>query len=96
LLGAGYRKYGSDTPVWQRGAESQVAEAVASRRDSVGISDDGTQVASSDATNIETSIRREGDEYIVNGRKWWSSASATLDVKSAIVMGKDRSDGGAP
>ncbi|HEV7635738.1 MAG TPA: acyl-CoA dehydrogenase family protein, partial [Bradyrhizobium sp.] len=30
-------------------------------------------VASSDATNIETSIRREGDEYVINGRKWWSS-----------------------
>jgi len=31
------------------------------------------RVASSDATNIETSIRREGDEYVINGRKWWSS-----------------------
>jgi acyl-CoA dehydrogenase len=46
------------------------------------------QVASSDATNIETSIRREGDEYIVNGRKWWSSGVGDPRCKVAIVMGK--------
>ena len=31
------------------------------------------QVASSDATNIESSIKRDGDEYVINGRKWWTS-----------------------
>src|ERR1700704_350561 len=46
------------------------------------------QVASSDATNIETSIRREGDEYIVNGRKWWSSGVGDPRCKVMIVMGK--------
>ncbi len=45
-------------------------------------------VASSDATNIETSIRREGDEYVVNGRKWWSSGVGDPRCKIAIVMGK--------
>ncbi|MCG2841672.1 acyl-CoA dehydrogenase family protein [Sandaracinobacter sp. RS1-74] len=45
-------------------------------------------VASSDATNIETSIRREGDEYVVNGRKWWSSGVGDPRCKVAIVMGK--------
>ena len=45
-------------------------------------------VASSDATNIETSIRREGDEYVVNGRKWWSSGVGDPRCKLAIVMGK--------
>lgn len=45
-------------------------------------------VASSDATNIETSIRREGDEYIINGRKWWSSGAGDPRCKIAIVMGK--------
>ena len=45
-------------------------------------------VASSDATNIETSIRREGDEYVVNGRKWWSSGAMDKRCKIAIVMGK--------
>jgi len=45
-------------------------------------------VASSDATNIETSIRREGNEYVVNGRKWWSSGVGDPRCKIAIVMGK--------
>lgn len=45
-------------------------------------------VASSDATNIETSIRRDGDHYVVNGRKWWSSGVGDPRCKIAIVMGK--------
>ncbi|MBV1694501.1 MAG: acyl-CoA dehydrogenase family protein [Hyphomicrobiales bacterium] len=46
------------------------------------------QVASSDATNIETSIRRDGDHYVVNGHKWWSSGVGDPRCKVAIVMGK--------
>ncbi len=46
------------------------------------------RVASSDATNIETSIKREGDEYVINGRKWWSSGVGDRRCKIAIVMGK--------
>ncbi len=45
-------------------------------------------VASSDATNIETAIRREGDEYVINGRKWWSSGAGDPRCKIAITMGK--------
>jgi acyl-CoA dehydrogenase len=45
-------------------------------------------VASSDATNIETSIRREGNEYVINGLKWWSSGGMNPSTKIAIVMGK--------
>ena len=45
-------------------------------------------VASSDATNIETAIRREGDEYVINGVKWWSSGAGDPRCKVAIVMGK--------
>ena len=49
-------------------------------------------VASSDATNIETSIERrtdkEGDHYVINGRKWWSSGVGDPRCKLAIVMGK--------
>ena len=46
------------------------------------------EVASSDATNIETSILLEGDEYVINGRKWWSSGGMDPHCKVAIVMGK--------
>ncbi len=45
-------------------------------------------VASSDATNIECSIRRDGDDYVINGRKWWISGAASHRCRIAIVMGK--------
>ena len=45
-------------------------------------------VASSDATNIETSIVADGDEYVINGMKWWSSGAMDPNCKIAIVMGK--------
>src|SRR6202046_3407815 len=45
-------------------------------------------VASSDATNIETSIVRDGDEYIINGHKWWISGAPDPRCKVFIVMGK--------
>lgn len=46
------------------------------------------EVASSDATNIACEIRREGDKYVINGRKWWSSGAMSAVCKIAIVMGK--------
>ena len=45
-------------------------------------------VASSDATNIQLSIRREGNEYVLNGRKWWISGAASTRCAVFIVMGK--------
>jgi len=46
------------------------------------------EVASSDATNIETSIVDGGDHYVINGRKWWSSGAMDPECKITIVMGK--------
>ncbi|CAL0334733.1 unnamed protein product [Lupinus luteus] len=45
-------------------------------------------VASSDATNIECSIKRQGDSYIINGRKWWTSGAMDPRCKVLVVMGK--------
>ena len=45
-------------------------------------------VASSDATNIETSIVKDGDHYVINGRKWWSSGAMNPHCKIYILMGK--------
>ncbi|MFT2091529.1 acyl-CoA dehydrogenase family protein [Paraglaciecola sp. 2405UD69-4] len=45
-------------------------------------------VASSDATNIETSIQRDGDEYVINGRKWYTSGAMNTNCKIMVVMGK--------
>ena len=46
------------------------------------------RVASSDATNIESTIAREGDQYVINGLKWWSSGAGDPRCKVAIFMGK--------
>ncbi|MDP6184084.1 MAG: acyl-CoA dehydrogenase family protein, partial [Gammaproteobacteria bacterium] len=51
------------------------------------------QVASSDATNVETSIKHDGDEYVIDGRKWWSSCVFDPRNKIYIVMGKTDPDG---
>jgi acyl-CoA dehydrogenase len=49
-------------------------------------------VASSDATNIQMHMKREGDEYVINGRKWWSSGAGDPRCKIYIVMGKTNPD----
>lgn len=54
------------------------------------------EVASSDATNIETRIERDGDQYVVTGRKWYISGAMNPDCKVFIVMGKTDPDGADP
>ncbi|NUQ32769.1 MAG: acyl-CoA dehydrogenase [Dermatophilaceae bacterium] len=49
-------------------------------------------VASSDATNIELSIRRDGDDYVINGRKWWITGAMNPECAIFIVMGKTDPD----
>lgn len=49
-------------------------------------------VASSDATNIQSSIVRDGDEYVINARKWWTTGAMDPRCKVAIVMGKTNPD----
>ena len=51
-------------------------------------------VASSDATNIQCSIVRDGDDYVINGRKWWSSGAGDPRCAVYIVMGKTNPDAG--
>ena len=50
------------------------------------------EVASSDATNIESSIARDGDHYVINGRKWWTSGAGDPRCKIFIFMGKTDPD----
>ncbi|KAG8995917.1 hypothetical protein FRB94_008710 [Tulasnella sp. JGI-2019a] len=53
-------------------------------------------VASSDATNIQTSIRREGDQIVINGHKWWISGAGDHRCKLHLVMGKSDPDNADP
>ena len=65
-----------------------MAQAAARGRDALGLRHDRTAVASSDATNIESSIRRDGDDYVINGRKWYTTNATHPHCRLIIFMGK--------
>ena len=72
-----------------------MAAAAARRRDPLGVRDDRARRRQLDATNIELRIERDGDEYVLNGRKWWTSNALHPNCRILIVMGKTDPDGAA-
>src|SRR5262249_4595319 len=88
-LGAGYRQHGDDPQIRHTRANPHLVRALARRPHSVGVSHDR---ASSDATNIQTRITRDGDQYVINGVKWWSSGAGDPRCKIYIVMEKTDRD----
>jgi len=71
-----------------RRAEAALAAAPAGRRDPLLLFHDRARGRLLGRTNIECSIRRDGDDYVINGRKWWSSGAMDPRCRIAIVMGK--------
>ena len=89
LLGAGHRQHGSAGALRQRRAEGALAEAAARRRDPLVLCDDRARRSRRRTRpTFEASIVRDGDDYVINGRKWWSSGAGDPRCKIAIFMGK--------
>ena len=93
LRRAGHREHGDPAHVRHARAEGAVARAAARRaRSAPAFSMTEPEVASSDARNIATRIDRVGDEYVINGRKWWSTGANDPRCRVLIVMGKTDPD----
>ena len=86
--GPRHRQHGTAAPARHRAAEAAVARPPARRGDPVRFAMTEPDVASSDATNIATRIERDGDEYVIDGRKWWTSGAMDPRCAFFILMGK--------
>ena len=88
LRSARHRKHGAAGHVRHRGTARAVARAAAEGRDPLGLQHDRTGASHrpTPATS-STSIRRDGDEYVINGRKWWTTGILSSDCKLVVVMG---------
>jgi alkylation response protein AidB-like acyl-CoA dehydrogenase len=93
LFRARYRQHGNHRPLWLRGKQGALAQAAARWRDPLVVCHDRTRGGqSSDATNIATRIERQGDDYVINGHKWWISGASDPRCAIYIVMGKTDPD----
>ena len=93
LRGAGHRQHGGAGAVRHRRAEGAVAASrcsTAEIRSAFAMTE--PDVASSDATNIATRIERDGDEYVINGRKWWITGAMNPQRRDLHRDGQDRPD----
>ena len=88
LLGARHREHGGARPLRHARAAGALVAAAAGGQIRSAFAMTEPAVASSDATNIESSIVRDGDEYVINGRKWYTTNATDPRCKILIFMGK--------
>ena len=85
---ARHRQHGDAAQVRHARADQAVVRAAARRKDPLGVPHDRAERRLLDATNIQTTIARHNNDYVINGVKWWSSGAGDPRCKIYIVMGK--------